>query len=353
MAQLRVMHFMNQFFAGIGREEKADTPVGLLEGSVGSGKRLQELLGKSAEIVVTAYCGDDYFSGHSQEAIESIKKIAQDYKVSLIVAGPAFSSGRYGFSCAQICHAMTDLPGMVCVAAMHPENPGLETYRQYKDENVYAIATATSAAGMREALSKVARFTLKIASKVEIGPSAREDYIPRGLRKDAWITKDGAERAVDMLLDKIAAKPFMTEIPGESAETVPVAPAIGGLAKARIALATSSGVILKGNPDNFKAHKNVQWKKYSIENLNTMKNTDWDVLHSGFNNIFMRDNPNFGIPLDVSRLMETEGVFDNLYPYFYTTSGCNASVPVMQRLGREIVADMKAEKVDGVIMVST
>jgi glycine reductase complex component B subunit gamma len=353
MSQLRVMHFMNQFFAGIGGEEKADTCVGLIEGQVGAGKRLQELLGKSAEIVVTAYCGDDYFAGNSQQAIDSIRKFAQDYQVSLIVAGPAFSSGRYGFSCAQICHAMAELPGLVCVTAMHPENPGLETYRQYKDANVYAVPTAKSAAGMGEALAKVARFALKIANMSEIGPSAQEDYIPRGVRKDVWMAKDGAERAVDMLLAKLAAKPFVTEIPADVAETVPVAPAIGGLATARIALATSSGVIAKGNPDNFKAHKNVQWKKYSIQNLDTMKNTDWDVLHSGFNNIFMRDNPNFGIPLDVSRSLESEGAFANLYPYFYTTSGCNASVPIMKRLGREMVSDMKAEKIDGVIMVST
>ena len=92
MSQLRVMHFMNQFFAGIGGEEKANTPVGSFEGQVGPGKRLQELLGKSAEIVVTTYCGDDYFADHSQEAIDFIKKLAQDQKVSLVVAGPAFSS---------------------------------------------------------------------------------------------------------------------------------------------------------------------------------------------------------------------------------------------------------------------
>jgi glycine reductase len=67
----------------------------------------------------------------------------------------------------------------------------------------------------------------------------------------------------------------------------------------------------------------------------------------------MKENPNFGIPLDVSRLMEREGVFAELYPFFYTTSGCNASVPVMQRLGREMVSDMKSERIDGVLMVST
>ncbi len=353
MSQLRVMHYMNQFFAGIGGEGKADTPFGLIEGQVGPGKRLQELLGKSAEIVVTAYCGDDYFADHGQETVDFIRKTAQDHKVSLVIAGPAFSSGRHGFACAQICHALANLPGLKCITAMHPDNPGLETYKEHKDDNVYALPTAPSVAGMGEALSKIGQFVLKIAGNPEVGTPTQEGYIPRGLRKDAWLAKNGAERAVDMVLEKIAGKSFENEVPGISMEVIPVAPAIAKIAKACIALATSAGVIMKGNPDKFKAHKNIQWKKYSVAGLDTMKSTDWDVLHSGFNNVFMGENPNFGIPLDVSRLMEKEGVFGNLYSFFYTTSGCNASVPVMQRLGREMVADMKSQGVDGVIMVST
>ena len=58
MPKVRVMHYINQFFAGIGAEEKADVPVDFREGPIGPGKRLQELLGDSAEIVVTVYCGD-------------------------------------------------------------------------------------------------------------------------------------------------------------------------------------------------------------------------------------------------------------------------------------------------------
>ena len=83
MAQIRVMHYINQFFVGIGGEEKADVPVGVCEGSMGPGKRLQNLLGESAKIVVTTYCGDNYFSEHTDESIESILKIAQKYKMNL------------------------------------------------------------------------------------------------------------------------------------------------------------------------------------------------------------------------------------------------------------------------------
>ena len=353
MDKMRAMHYFNQFFAGIGGEEKADVGPGFLKGPVGPGKRLQALLGESVEIVSTAYCGDDYFANHTEEVLNSITTAARDQNIRFLVAGPAFASGRHGFACAQVCHALSRSLGLGCVTAMSPQNPGIETYKQSKDRNVYALPTAASVSGMDEALRAMAQFLLKLSAGMEIGPPAPEGYIPRGVRRDRVSGKTGAERAVDMLLAKIGGGPFLTEVPMETLERVPVAPPLADLKRARLAMATSSGIIPKGNPDGFKAHKNVHWKKYSIGHLDTMKDTGWDVLHSGYNNVFMKANPNFGVPLDLCRRMEKEGVFASLYPYFYTTSGCNASIPNMQRIGREMVADMRAEGVDGVIMVST
>ena len=100
-------------------------------------------------------------------------------------------------------------------------------------------------------------------------------------------------------------------------------------------------------------HRNTQWKKYSVENLDSMTDTKWDVRHGGYNNIFMLENPNYGVPLDVCRELEKEGVYARLYPYFYTTPGINGLISVMQRLGEEMVSDMKTEGVDAVLLVST
>lgn len=353
MEKVRVMHYINQFFAGIGGEDKAGVGPGVLKGPVGPGKRLQGLLGDSVEIAVTAYCGDDYFAGHADEVLESILKTARDHNVQFLVAGPAFASGRHGFACAQVCHAVSRSMDLNCVTAMSPQNPGIETYKQHKDLKVFALPAADSVTGMEEALSRMAPFLLKLASGAVVGPPNKEGYLPRGLRRDELLNKTGAERAVDMLLDKLAGRPFHTEVPVQSLGLVPVAPRIVDLKRALLALATSSGVILEGNPDGFKAHKNVQWRKYSIGHLDTMKDTGWDVLHSGYNNVFMKANPNFGVPLDICRQLEKEGVFAGLYPYFYTTSGCNASIPNMTRIGREMVADMRTAGINGVLMVST
>jgi len=98
----------------------------------------------------------------------------------------------------------------------------------------------------------------------------------------------------------------------------------GPEAHARIAVVSTAGVVLKGNPDSFKGNRNTQWKKYAIGKLHSMKDSEWEVMHGGYNTQFMKENPNYGVPLDVLRKLEREGVFAGVYPYFYTTPGVAA-----------------------------
>ena len=53
MAKYKIVHYINQFFAGIGGEEKADYTPELREGVVGPGKGLKAALGEDYEIVST------------------------------------------------------------------------------------------------------------------------------------------------------------------------------------------------------------------------------------------------------------------------------------------------------------
>lgn len=353
MYPVRVMHYLNQYFASAGGEDKADVPVASCEGSLGPGKRLQDLLGDSAEIVVTAYCGDDYFAQHTDEALASIVQIARDSKVKLVVAGPAFASGRYGFACAEVCHAVSTSLGLDCVTGLHVENPGVETYKQYKDRKVFAFPTTEIVSGMEDSLKKMAQGVSRLATGSAIGPPAEESYIPRGFRLDEVASKSGAARAVGMLLDKLAGRPFITEIPVEHLEAIPVAPRVTNLKDTCLGLVTTSGVIPPGNPDGFRGYQNTKWAKYPIDKLDSMLDAEWDVVHNGYNTEFMKQNPNYGVPLDALRELEREGVFARLYPYFYVTPGPRGLLSVMHRLGREMLLEMKADGVDAVLLVST
>ena len=338
MQGIRVMHYINQFFAGIGSEDKADVPVGSIVGAVGPGKPLQQFLGDSTQIVITTYCGDDYFANHVDEAVAAIAEIARQNKIDLLLAGPAFTSGRYGFACAEVCHGVSAALGVDCVTAMHLENPGVETYKQYKDRRVYAFPTSEIASGMRDALAKMASFSRKLMAKSPLGRPHEEGYIPRGFRVDTFKTQNGAQRAVQMLLDKVAGRPFVSEIPVETLEPIPVAPPLADVKRATLALITTSGIIPPGNP---------------IEKDNSMLDREWDALHGGYNTEFIKRNPNWGVPLDACRLMIKEGLFSRLYDHFYCTPGARGLLSTMHRLGQEIALEMKPGGVDGALLVST
>ena len=63
--------YINQFFAGIGGEEKADHAPEIREGVMGPGLALKASL-KNAEITHTIICGDNFMGSNTEEAIEII-----------------------------------------------------------------------------------------------------------------------------------------------------------------------------------------------------------------------------------------------------------------------------------------
>jgi len=353
VAKARVMHYLNQFFAGVGAEDKADVPLGFREEPLGPGKRLQGLLGDLAKIAVTAYCGDNYFAENTEKVLEEIGRTAREHNIDLVIAGPAFAAGRYGFACDEVCHFLSANAGLRCVTGMFPENPGVDGYRQYKDKDVFLFPTSDAITGMEEALSRMANFISKLASGSDIGLAAEEGYLPRGIRRDVDADRIGADRAIDILLNKLAGRPFETEIPYEVFEEVPIPKPITDIKKACIALASTTGLTTAGNPYGFKMVRNTQFIKYDIGKMSSMKEASWDVLHAGYGATFMKANPNFGVPLDAARTLEGEGEFSKLYPYFYGTTGVEGTVVDMKAIGRGMLADMKAEGVDGVALVST
>jgi glycine reductase len=352
---ITVVHVVNQFFAGLGGEEKAGLPVAVNEGAAGAARGLQLQLGDQATIVCTISYGDNYFHEHNDEAMKAILEAVRSRKPSILVAGPAFNSGRYGVSCVEICNAVATMLEIPCVTAMHEENPAVGTYRDHANAQLYCLPTVETAVGMTDALKKMAQFILRLAKGESIGPAQREGYIARGIRRLEKADRPGADRAIDMLLKKIAGEPFATEIPMEAWDPVSPAPPLTQLRDRKLAVVTTSGVVPWGNPDRFKTYRNTHWQKYNIAELKELEPGKWEAVHGGYNVVYMNRNPHYGVPLDALRTLEAEGVIGpgKLYPAFYVIPGNQGSPAVMRRVGQEIAADLKKEGVEGVLLVAT
>jgi glycine reductase len=350
-----VVHIVNQFFAGLGGEDKAGLPVAVVEGTAGAARGLQMQLGDEATIVCTISYGDNYFHEHNEEAVRAVLDAVRAHRPAVVVAGPAFNSGRYGLSCVEICHALAAAADVSCVTAMHEDNPAIATYREHGDARVFCLPTAESAAGMPDALKRLAQFALRLARREKIGPARDEGYVARGIRRLEKTDRPGAERAIDMLLKKVNREAFATEIPMETWDDVPPAAPLQSLRDRKIAVITTSGVVPWGNPDRFKTYRNTHWRKYNIAELKELEPGKWEAVHGGYNVAYMNKNPHYGMPLDALRSLEAEGVIGpgNLYPAYYVIPGNQGSPAVMRRVGQEIAADLKKDGVEGVLLVAT
>ena len=69
MAKYKIVHYLNQFFGGIGGEDKADFQPEVREEIIGPGMALNAGLGDDYEIVATVICGDNYFGENLDKAI--------------------------------------------------------------------------------------------------------------------------------------------------------------------------------------------------------------------------------------------------------------------------------------------
>ena len=350
MSKIRVVHYINQFFANIGGEEKADYPAELRVGEkIGPGLALTQQFGEEAEIVATIVCGDSYFNENLEKAKAEILEMVKGQNPDVFIAGPAFNAGRYGVACRKVCDKDQEEIGIPAVTGMYVENPGADMFKN----KVYTVPTKNSAAGMRDAVKKLAPLALKLAKGEKIGASCEDNYMPNGIRVNLFEEKRGSKRAVEMLLKKIAGKPFVTEFPMPTFDKVDPQPAIKDLSKATIALCTSGGIVPKGNPDHIESSNATRYGEYDITGVNDLTEETYETAHGGYDPVYANEDADRVLPVDVMREFEREGVIGKLHNKFYTTVGNGTAVLSSKAFAEEYAQKLIADGVDAVIMTST
>ena len=348
ISTLRVVHYLNQFFGGIGAEEQANVSVAVREGPVGPGRVLQELLGGRGSVVSTIICGDNYINEEKDAAHADIVRALKEARPDLLIAGPAFDAGRYGLACGQVGKIAEEM-GIPSVTAMHAQNPGVESHRR----DTVIVPTGVSPAEMQNVIAAMLPIGLKLVAGEELGAPNDEGYIPRGIRKTVVRDEPGYKRAVDMLVAKLQGKPFESEVPYEQPERVEPAPPVLDMSRATVALLSTGGLIPKGNPDRQLSGNPDKYFTYNVEGMQTLRSEEWEAFHGGYFNQIASGNPNYVMPLRYAREFEANGALGAVHPVIFTLPGVGTPVEKSQRFGEQIARELKEAGVDACILVAT
>lgn len=345
---IKVVHYINQFYAGKGGEEMANIPPEKVKGFVGPGMAFNAAFKGEAEIVATVFCGDSYFN-ENKEAIDTVIAMIKEEQPDIVICGPAFNAGRYGVACGTVASEVKAQLGIPTLTGMYDENPGVDMFKS----KTIIMKTKDSAAGMRKAVAAMVPVALRMAKGEELGSAAAEGYFPTGIRKGLFEEKRGSARAVDMLLKKLAGEEFETEYPMPQFDRVQPNPAVVDLAHAKVALVTSGGIVPKGNPDHIESSSASHYGKYDIEGVQALTDKTYETAHGGYDPVYANADPNRVLPVDVMREFEKEGRIGELSHYYYATVGNGTAVASAKKFADTFSKELIADGVQAVILTST
>jgi glycine reductase len=349
MQTLRVVCYLNQFFGQLGGEDKAGVAPQVVAGAVGPARAVQQALADAGTVVATVICGDNYVAEQTERAVAELLVLVAEQRPDLVVAGPAFLAGRYGVACGALCAAVQAKLGVPAVTGMHAENPGVDLYRR----QVHVAQTGAEAGRMLEDVRRIVALGLKLVRGEPLGPPAAEGYFARGVTRNALAPENGAERAVAMLLDKLAGRPFTSEVPLPDFPHVTAPRLIKTLEGATIALVTDGGLVPRGNPDGIEPLNATRYGAYSIEGKPGLDATQYDNVHRGYDTTYVKKDPHRLVPVDVARELEQSGAIGKLHETVYSTTGVATTLAHSARMGKEIAERLRAAGVDAVILTST
>jgi glycine reductase len=315
-----------------------------VDGPVGPGRKLAQLLGDGFEIVATVTCGDDR-AVTGPEVTQAVLEQVQAQNADLLVAGPAFTSGRYGLACARLV-AAAQAAGIRAVAALHPDNPGL-------DEKGAApvVASGEAARLMGPALDTLAAAVKKLLA----GETLTNDDGLVGLapRTPRMADRNAAERAVDLALKRLAGDRDATEVPLPKFDKVTPAPPVDDLATATLAILTEGALVPDDNPGALESARATKWLRYSLEGRDELQPGEWRSVHGGFSTVYANEDPHRILPLDAARELERQGRIGRLHEEYLVTAGNGTSVANARRFGVEWAADLRHSGARAAILTAT
>lgn len=348
---IKVLHYLNQFFAGIGGEDQAGHEAVFLPRAVGVGAEIEKALKAHGVEFATIACGDNYFHEAEEKALRAIGAAMDQFRPDIFLAGPAFNAGRYGIACAKVCSWVRDNWQIQAITAMHEDNPGAEEIGRH----VFVIQTGASTASMAETLKRFAMLMEKLIARDEgDAENFRAEYcLPISRRFTVRTDRPDYVRAVDLLLAKLNGEIYESEIPRVEAQAHAIPNLTGSLKEMTLALVTEGGLVPKGNPDHLESSRGSRYFKYSIDGRDDFKRGEFEAMHTGYDTSTVDQDPDRIVPLDAMRVLEKAQRFKKLHDHYFVTTGTGAMPSKMAELGSGIADELAGAGINAVLLTAT
>jgi glycine reductase len=340
------VHYLNQFYGGIGGEDFALTAPYKQDGPAGPGKLLEGTSGGAISVAGTVVCGDNKFV-EDPAALDEIAALIKTYEPDGLVAGPAFLAGRYGEACAEICKRVKEYLGIPVITGLAPEHPSAERFKR----DIPIVRTAANGADMKNAIPVMGKIIVKLIENEPLSNEDKQALIKRGVKENIVKEQNAAVRSIEMLLKKHRGEPFETEMPIPVNECVSPAPANMEM-PLKIALVTDGGLMYKGNPERMPSGRCERFYEISIDGWDSLSPDKLDANHFGYDTRYVKDDPNRLLPLDVIRTFEEKNEVA-VHPVIYATAGACTAMEHAANIGKGIAEKLKSAGIRAVILTST
>lgn len=341
---MRIVHYVNQFFAGVGGEDAASSGPARADGPTGPGRRLASLLAPEHEIVATVHCGDDLASA-SADARAEVLALIEAAEPELVVLGPAFGSGRYGLACARLAAAAAER-GLPALAALHEDNPGVA-----EAGAAPVVACGATAREMGPSLERLAGAVRRIAAGEPLRDA--DGRIGAAPRRNVLADSPAAERAVSLLAARLRGEREGGEVPVPRFERVDPAAPVEDVCSATVALLTEGALVPVGNPGRLESARATRWLSYELDGRDAAPAGEFVSVHGGFSTVAANADPNRILPLDVARELERRGAIGRLHDRYLVTVGNGTPVGTAKRFGAEWAAELAKDGVQAAILTAT
>ena len=261
----------------------------------------------------------------------------------MLVCGPSFGSGRYGYACGLLARE--------AVQARHSRGlwhgsrePGC---RRGGGRRLRRADDARTWPGCARRFRRSRRSPLRLGAGEELGPPEVEGYLPRGLRRNERAGATGAAGRSTFCSPSSRGHPHrgrrdLRPRPAAAARRVDGRDEARARHRGRLRPAGKSGRLA----DDSRGPRGCGTRSA------TSAIARGRPLRIGSRRLRRRRppiaDPNRLVPLDAARALEREGRIGAIHDAFYTTTGNGTPVAVSTKFGQEIADELKEAGVEAV-----